>query len=136
MTMGNSRASRWVQNAVILIGVGVFALATFTGNNESRKTRETLEYNAVRGDCIRDVQGDYNRQLYADLADILNAGRDRDRFAVIVKRMEAKAKVNYADTVLQKCQPAVKGETTTTTTTTTTARSSTTAAPVTTTRRP
>lgn len=68
-----------------------------------------LRYNARRGDCIRDIQGGVDQQFRQDITDLLSDGRDPQKVAVIVRRMEAEAKVNYADTVKKKCPPTIQG---------------------------
>lgn len=72
----------------------------------------TLQYNAVRGDCIRRVTADAEQQFRVDLTTLITLGRSNPVAAkALIERMNNAAKVNYADVVLEVCPPAVKENT-------------------------
>lgn len=66
----------------------------------------TLQYNATRGDCIRDVQGDADEEFRREISALFDAGRDPVKIEAVRVRMRSQP--NYADTVKRVCPPATK----------------------------
>lgn len=104
---------KWAALLVILLVLTTATLAgvasMYVSVREARNNTALLRYNARRGDCIRDVQGDAEQQFRKDIADLLSAGRDPAKYEPFIARMQAAAQVNYADTVKKVCPPALKG---------------------------
>lgn len=71
----------------------------------------TLQYNAVRGDCIREVTADADQQFRVDVTELIKLGSSNPtKSLALIDRMSAEAKINYADVVLKKCPPAIQKE--------------------------
>lgn len=66
----------------------------------------TLQYNATRGDCIRQVTADAEELFRRDIGDLLDVGRNEQAFARVRARMRSRP--NYADTVKDRCPPAIQ----------------------------
>lgn len=101
----------------LLLVVTIFAALALVGQwdthravSNTQDVVETLQYGALRGDCIREITANAEQQFRFDLTALITIGRTNPAASKqLIDRMTKAAKVNYADVVLEKCPPAIKG---------------------------
>lgn len=81
------------------------------GTNKSIENGDVLKYNALRGDCIRDVQASADQTFRVNIADLLGASVNRNdpNVLALIKKTKHDAHVNVARQVRRLCPPAIQG---------------------------
>lgn len=104
---------------VLCAGVIGGQLDTHFAVNDATSAVHTLQYNAKRGDCIRDIQGrhdqearDAEKQFRVNITELITLGRMNGAESLrLLAAMTKAGKVpteNYADEVKAQCVPAVE----------------------------
>lgn len=106
-----------VRNLVLIVVLAAICVLSaialggiITMSSSLRATQQSatiLRYNAVRGDCIREITANADQQFRRDITDLLEAGRDPAKFAAVRARMRTHVATNYADTAKRICPPAL-----------------------------
>jgi len=118
--MPKDRPTFWLVIAALVVG-GCLAFMSFVGiisthsaadgarknTADSSKILDALAYNARRGDCIRDIQGDAEQEFRTEIRLLFQVGDPPDpaKLKALLDRMQEQP--NYADTVKDKCPPAL-----------------------------
>lgn len=123
--MPTRKASGYTLIIIVIIFGAAFLIQQYRGSQTADDTHQivsTLQYNALRGDCIREITSDAEQSFRLNITNLLAAGRDPAKAMIVFEQMKKDARVNIAREVKRKCSPAIQPGTSVATTTTLTAR--------------